>query len=445
MWQIPLFVILATLLSQACKGTDQKGLARTKTLDSIAFGSIDLEKYQCRAANVANRALITDDQIVFDKSSGESWTKTDITDSREAVNDYFSALPNEVVSLFTQRFGGTVLITRSPQKYCENAYYKKPLEKGELPKGCFNFVSDPTGRSAPIFTIVQTPDPKEIRYYGPQIFGYIYAQFYSRLDINPKTRMISPSEHETSDFVSLKEDVAEAFLRDIVNLPNGNGAGANLTGIKNILGESALDNLKQASTPRLMDRAFTPEEDDKRRSFRDYVFANSFQSAHCNDESRRIASEKFKKSFEQFSSINRKVSELSRLLMGTEYADSGLQYGNEVGFSLASGGGLSALMPLFGRLQGMRSGGGGGPDLAGLFSSLLTGSGGGGSSPQFSAQSVVSNMFKSFAQLHRGLAAAGCTGSNCGGCTGNCCGGTCSMCPNGNVGGGCGSCSVYPG
>lgn len=436
--QATLFVagFLAATLS-ACKAIPQDSYARVKTLDSIANGSLNLDAYQCKGSNSVD---ISDQKIIFDKTDGSKITETKKTELRKAVKDYMSALPESAEALFL-KFDGQVLITSKSSEICSASHYGRNLDeaKGEKTDGCFHFVNDPSGRKGAIFTIVHSPDAKKIRYYGPQIFGYLYAQFYSRLTIATNKKSLLISEQEPMQLTTLKEKVANAFLADILATKN-----YKIDVIENLLGVNSNEELKKTSIESPLER-LTSLKDKKRRSqFLDYVYANSFQSAHCNNTSREVAKSQFKKSAALFGEINSAVVQVSALFNGMPVEQSKQNRASNAfaltqsELSLGGGDILSSIMPLFGQLTGMGgSGGFGGGGLAGLLSSIL----GGGSSDGFSAlKGDGTNTNQLAGSLFSMLSDCGCEDGNCSGCQGGCSGGCCSSCDDGSCGGSCGSC-----
>ncbi len=421
----------------SCKQKEIDSAARIKTLDSIASGVLNIDAYQCKGSA---SSTISDASIIFDKNDTTALSEQKKSDLRRAVKDYFSALPPSAEALFL-KLGGQVVISSRSSDLCKNAHFGKSLDasQGEVTDGCFNFVSDPSGKSTPIFTIVQSPDAKKIRYFGPQIFGYMYAQFYSRLSLAPGGKGIVIVDKETTSFVGHKERVANAFLNDLLVMKN-----YQFDALKNLLGQNVASELRSGDTLGPLDRISALRDQGRRSQFLDYVYANSFQSAHCNSTSLDVARQKFKQSSNLFADIDAAVVDVSSILMGGSAQPRESAAGKSGGFALAGGDLLSSVMPLLGKLQSMAGGGaaGGMGGIANLFSSLMSGAGGGGLQSVLGSMGGLSKLKDSFGGLFGELASAGCSGGNCGGCSGgNCSGGTCSNCANGNCGGSCGSCS----
>jgi hypothetical protein len=435
-------IIISGLLASgllACKAQSDLSTSRVKTLDSIANGTLNLDAYQCKGSK---QASIGDEKIVFDISNGQAFSDGRKSELRKAVKDYFSSLPDSAESLFL-KFGGQVLITGKASEICSSSHYGRNLDdsKGEKTDGCFHFVNDPTGREGAIFTIVHSPDAKKIRYYGPQIFGYLYAQFYSRLTIGANRKSLAISQQEPMQLITLKEKVANAFLADILTTKD-----YKIDVLENLLGENSNTELKNLEISPPLERLSSLKDPKKRSQFLDYVYANSFQSAHCNSTSRDVAKNKFKKSAALFSEVDAAVNQVSAALIGKS-SSSAPSAGSSDAFSLAEGGLLSlggggilsSIMPLFGNLLGMSDGGGGG--IADLFMSLL-GGGLGGNGGAFQQQGGGFDPSNMAGALFSQLSSCGCQGGNCKGCSGGCSGGCCSSCSNGSCGGSCGSCSA---
>lgn len=433
---LPLVTCLLSCISLAsCKTQVDDSSSRIKTLDSIASGTLNIDSYQCKGSS---QTSITEQKIIFDKSDSSNISETRRTELRKAVKDYFSALPDSAESLFL-KFGGQVLITSKASEICSASHYGRNLDetKGEKTDGCFHFVNDPTGKGGAIFSIVHSPDAKKIRYYGPQIFGYLYAQFYSRLNVSSDRKGLVISEQEPMQLIALKEKVANAFLSDILATKN-----YKVDVIENLLGRNSNQELQNTAISSPIERLSSLKNLQKRSQFLDYVYANSFQSAHCNNASREVARTKFKRSASLFSEMNAAVIQVSAALNGTsESAATASATTSSNSFSLAGGDLLSSVMPLFSNLFGMSNGGNsGGGSIANIFMSLLGGNLGGldGLSQQGGGSGIGDMASTLFSQL----SASGCEGGNCTGCQGGCSGGCCSSCSNGSCGGSCGSCSA---
>ena len=432
---------IVSITAMSCKSETDNSSSRIKTLDSIASGRLNIDSYQCKGSN---QTSITDQKIVFDKSDRTTLSEGRKSELRKAVKDYFSALPDSAESLFL-KFGGQVLITARASEICSASHYGRNLDetKGEKTEGCFHFVNDPTGKSGAIFSIVHSPDAKKIRYYGPQIFGYLYAQFYSRLNVSADRKRLTISEHEPMQLITLKEKVANAFLSDILATKN-----YKIDVIENLLGANSNQELQNTSISAPIERLSSLKSREKRGQFLDYVFANSFQSAHCNNASREVARTNFKRSANLFAEINAAVIHVSAALNGQQKPSTAATPKansfslSESGLSLAGGELLSSVMPLFSNLLGMSSGGdvSTGEGITNLLMSLLGGgSGGMDSAIQQGGGAGAGDMASA---LFSQLASCGCEGGNCTGCQGGCSGGCCSSCSNGSCGGNCGSCSA---
>jgi hypothetical protein len=237
--------------------------------------------------------------------------------------------------------------------------------------------------------------------------------------------------------IALKEKVANAFLSDILATKN-----YKVDVIENLLGVNSNQELQNTAISSPIERLSSLKNLQKRSQFLDYVYANSFQSAHCNNASREVARTKFKRSASLFSEMNAAVIQVSAALNGTsESAATASATTSSNSFSLAGGDLLSSVMPLFSNLFGMSNGGNsGGGSIANIFMSLLGGNLGGldGLSQQGGGSGIGDMASTLFSQL----SASGCEGGNCTGCQGGCSGGCCSSCSNGSCGGSCGSCSA---
>jgi|GEM_PF-2383880 len=321
--QLTRMMIFAGLLAgtAACKSGQDSSV---KTLDAIASGGIT-NLYQCGGNN---QARITPDKIIFDASSslaGESeGTKAPL---RQAVTDYFTAIDPSMQELFL-KLGGQVLITDEERvaDFCRAARQRTAAgnNTGDTVHGCFLFVDDPTGQKSSIFTIVHAASPERIRYFGPQIFGYLYAQFYSRLGISKRQgASFSVNKTESMEFISYKEQLTDAFLKDMLA-----SSKYNLNNLSPILGTNADAELRSFNgESRLMDALTmrkagdsavpsSAEKERRRAQVRDYFFAHAFQSMNCNADSLEVARREFPKSLEAHKQVNMALLAISAELSG---------------------------------------------------------------------------------------------------------------------------------
>jgi hypothetical protein len=435
-----LWVFLATfsVLGVSCKRQKTDNTSRIKTLDSIASGVLNIDAYQCKGSS---NSAIPDSHIIFDKLDPTPPSSQAKTELRQAVKDYLSALPPSAEALFI-RLGGRIMISNRSSELCQNAHFGSPLDasQGEAVDGCFNFVSDPRGKSKPIFTIVQSANAKKIRYYGPQIFGYLYAQFYSRLAIAKDGKRLEIAPEEAMSVVGHKERVANAFLRDVLAIQD-----FKFDALQNLLGPNAAAELRKDGSSEPLERLSTMKDKRRRAQFTDYVYANSFQSAHCNSLSLQVAKTKFKYSSELFADVDAAVIDISTQLTGGQSQRKQPAKGKTDGFSLEGGGLLSAIMPLFGKLTSLIGtiGGAAGGGLASLFGFLLNGDMSGSMPTNDTTIGEDSAAEESFGELYSDLSSSGCEESNCGDVSGdNCSGGSCSNTDNGSCGETSGSCTT---
>ncbi len=309
----------------ACKSSQDSSV---KTLDAIASGGIT-KLYQCSGAN---QARITPDKIIFDANSslageGEG-TKAPL---RKAVSDYFTAIDPSMQELFL-KLGGNVLITDEERVagYCRAARQRTAAgtNTGDTVHGCFLFVDDPTGEKPSIFTIVHAASPERIRYFGPQIFGYLYAQFYSRLGISKRQgASFSVNKNESMEFINYKELIADAFLRDMLaskkyNMNNlspllGVNADAELRAFAGDAGLMDALSMRKASDSSVPS---TTEKERRRAQVRDYFFAHAFQSMNCNTDSLEVTRREFPRSLEAYTQVNTALVMISSELSGVASA-----------------------------------------------------------------------------------------------------------------------------
>lgn len=442
---------LFILSGAGCKQVDKSGV---KTLDAVANGGIT-KLYQC---NGSHPVKLPASRIVFDRNAAISNSGGEHTNLRGAVSDYFSALDPAIQQLFID-LGGQVMITDESRiaEYCNVSRAKGPegQRTGDATHGCFLFVDDPSGQKETVFTLVQSASAENIRYFGPQIFGYLYAQFYSRLA--PPTRQgaaFSIAANEGMQFVSYKEKLADAFLADILASEK-----YSFNALSVILGESAESELRgtakgsslvNALSFRRSGESAKPDSatrERRREQVLDYLFSHAFQSMNCNAEALAVTKADFRQSFRAFEEINAGLVQLSRQLAGGEVSSgySKLALSGSEGKSGAIVAGAAGedpalalnmdfqqifgmLMPVIGQL-----GIPGADKIASILPALLSGNGMdiGKLIPALTGLLTQSQLGKS-GGLFNAVASAGCQGGNCGrgNCNGgNCIGGNCSSCP----------------
>lgn len=392
--------IMAFGFLSACKSASTSDI---KTLDAIASGGIT-KLYQCRGKN---EVRIKSDKIIFDRQAGiagSSESEKEIL--REAVTDYFSAIDPAMQELFL-KLGGSILITDQDHigDYCRTARSQSAEgnKAEDLLHACFTFIDDPSGARASIFTIVHTASAEKIRYFGPQIFGYLYAQFYSRL---APAKMVGASfsvnSTEAVQFITYKENIADAFLKDMLatskyNIENLSPIlGSNSTSeLRAFTGQAgfldALSLRKSSDTAELG----SAEKERRRAQIRDFFFANAYQSMNCNAEALDVTRKNFPHSAAAYIEINDALLRLSSELTGIHSSQSSnsetfaLTDGGEGGSdrrqvskSISKAGGLDfltllqSLMPMIGPMLG-KLGIPGLSSLSGTFGGLLGGGGGG--------------------------------------------------------------------
>jgi hypothetical protein len=457
--KISLMVALVAVASVGFGCRKKETRQELKTLDSIVTGVNQLE--QCKGSN----ALVDDNKlkINFDdpKSSKHYQTAADQDKMRTAVKDYLSALPTDVQKVFFEGFGGSVLISEKADRLCNAAKGLKQPDGavGERTEGCFVFATDPKNQKSAILTVIHYPDARNIRYYGPQIFGYLYAQFFPRIASGSLGKAFDLKRDVTGDFQIHKKNLANFFLLDLVS------AKIDLAPMANLLGKNAMKELQGSSDneANLFDRLSLDISDSAARALRqeqvqDYFFAHAFQSMHCTASTLTTAQSKYKNSYNAFLSIDGAILDVSKSLLGkkVEQPVSAPASGQS---ALALGGGLggnfmSMIMPMLGQGGGMGSGG-----LLSMFQSfggqgglgnMMNGSGVNNANynnnylPQ-QGFDPMQNMGGTSdpSQIFNMLAQAGADGGTCPGgcCNGGCCsGGNCSNCANGNCGGCSGGC-----
>jgi hypothetical protein len=458
---VRLLGILAALTSLAisasgCK-VSSENTSQQKTLDNFAAGRT-VRVNECKGSETV---ILSNDRIKF---SGAQFSGADGEKSKEthraAVRDYMSALPREIQQTFIN-FGGQVLITERAAELCARPFSETGspqfvAQGREQLESCFIYAKDPSAsgaQSQAIFTIVHKPDVKAIRHGGVRVFGFLYAQFFPRLQRSPAGSAIPYTFNnkllsDDSGFRGYKSRIAASFLTDMVDkgtydLANlapllGDGAAGVIT--ENVRSGSA-DPLKNVTWRRKGESTLTLAEQDIRRDrFMDFVFAEAFDSMRCSSASVAVMKAEFPKTHREFVAVDQAIIMLSQKL--AESVNPASASAGERSFSLAGGGsatgaGLSTnnlaslLNLLFPALAGASgtSGASGGPGVLGQGGDSLQ-------APQGVDLSQLQNMQGMFGNLFQDLQQGGCVGGTCncdGGCAGGCCGNA--------AGGGCTTCS----
>jgi hypothetical protein len=462
---------LAILLG-GCKSAGEKRAA-LKTLDSIATGTTEL--YQCAGNNGVPAQLASSlGKIVFDKADKKlgEMHEADKTKIRDAVKQYFTAISPEIQRVFFEGFGGSILISNRIDDLCaaSRKYQALDAQSEERTEGCFAFATDIQNKGNAILTLIHRPDAKKIQYYGPQLIGYLYAQFFPRIvPSKDPGKLFDIADTEATIMHEQKRKVANSFLKDLLDRK------ADLGPLEKILGANGIGQIQMAASSMAKNTSETPLMDSltfdgdpapeaRKTQLMDFFFANAFQSMHCNAKSLEVADKLFPESKANFAKVDTAILELSNTLMpgaiSPKTASASVPAGGN-GFALAQSGPpgmLGMLMPVLagggGGLGGLLggAGGGGAGGLAALFSAFSGGKNGNwpmnsvsNNQPRIGQQNQQRN--GSYSDLYSQLASAGSQGGTCPGgcCNGGSCsgcqGGSCSNCSNGNCGGCSGGCS----
>jgi len=281
----------------SCKpwGTDSSGL---KTLDNFASGSRDTlnecngdpKSRNSKGLGVILSAL--DKKILwYSKKNKEPMLK--------AIHDGFSAVPPDFQNAFME-LGGQIVVSSKSNILCTAqerlAAFKddkkfsvkelKVLKEGlDEVAACYQFTPPSVyklqnKRDGQVLSIVLPDDVTEIKHSFVRSFGFLVSQVYARLKVNTDNDEVYWTSTENSKFRTLKQEIAGAFLKDISNTENASRF------------KSYLANGKASNA-------------DK-RSFQDFVYAESFDSYYCNayasgsKNTRNVMKSKFKNTYKAF-------------------------------------------------------------------------------------------------------------------------------------------------
>jgi len=263
-------------------------------------------------------------------------------------------------------------------------------------------------------------------------------------------------------FISYKEAVADAFLKDMLA-----SSKFNLDNLSPVLGLNASKELRgYAGNSGLLDALSLRKAGDasdvagqekvrRRAQIRDFFFAHAFQSMNCNAQALAVTRREFPKSLAAYNQINVALLQISSQLSGAAQLAAGKSSALQRKSSTIKAGAMDltmllALLPMLNQQQNFNPRAGY-PSMANQNMGNPLGyppsnpyqypnqnryqQSQGGSFPMFA--NLFPNLGKSFGdagQLGSGLA------SSCSG--GSCCGGNCSTCADGTCGPSCASCGV---
>lgn len=248
-----------------------------------------------------------------------------------AVHSYLTAIPIDVQDAFV-KLNGRILITDKAPTLCASGS-DNPQTPGYVGgarhiQGCFIFKKSAAGKD--VFTIVHSPDPAGIAHSGVRIFGFLWAQFYTRLTAGAgSSGKYSLKNQEAPSAARAKFHLANRFLRDVASSTKfgltslepllGSGAAAIITG--NVIGKVETADAFDGVTFAYADdpTAWTNAQKDSARSLRrqrfvDYVYADAFDSLHCNAATQKTIREDFEKTYAAFLPIDATIAAMAKAI-----------------------------------------------------------------------------------------------------------------------------------
>jgi len=310
------YITLGLTLLLSCKDA----ASDLGSLENFAANSKDATRHnQCRASDAVsgdtfNRAVYAYDansdrrnllRILSDAERAQqkaervhvAWDNIPAARQEALANELnitLTAVPRWAQDSFAE-LGGLIHVTDNPAAICGVAFSDATSPNfidrrhADTIESCW--VQASRGEQNTLQLIIKA-DAKAIQHNLVRGFGYLHAQFYSTMIANhgnaavPFTRTLQPSVH----YEPIKEELVQAFLRDkhshaqlfdegSLDYILGSGSGEIIT--RNLA--SSGDMLNGVSFDYAGSGSVTAEQMKLRKNrFKDYVFAEAFDSYYCN-------------------------------------------------------------------------------------------------------------------------------------------------------------------
>lgn len=287
--------ISSVLLLLSCK-QPISGHSDEKTLDNFAAQTM-VSRNSCSGAEPVNQGLMNRTKINEASCAGSSDPLC------QSVSAYLSAVPRDVQAAF-DAMGGSISIRSDAVQICQAQLNDRTSPQftsnasAQQIDACYVYVNDTVQRKS-ILTFVMPPDAGAIRYQGVRLFGFFFAQFVPYTTGNrAQGFQFVPQQNQQQGLLDLKSSLANAFLTDLANIQKQNPQGMmSLSNMNAMLGENAhqkvINNLEGQRAPleglsfASSGESLTPDQMTLRKlRFMDFVFAESFDSQHCSQETR---------------------------------------------------------------------------------------------------------------------------------------------------------------
>ncbi len=336
-------IYLSTSIIAACKMPVPGNISEQKTLDNFAAQDL-VSVNSCSGSNVVRPAL--SERIVVNKIScaqipAQSPDKKFCHD----VQAYLSAVPVEVQDAFLA-MGGSISVRPDSAQLCgdimsrENSPQFAPAAERQKIDSCFMFVQGKAGSKdagKSVLTLVHSMSSENIRHNGVRLFGFLYAQFVPRLNesvdvAGRKTFAFDARLPLGNAFETYKTDLARNFFTDVYNLEKAGGK-IKVSNLAPLIGSEGaariIANLNAGKVDVFEGLTFgqSPQEivSATSRQFRlqrikDFIFAETFDSLVCSNQTRQVAARDFKKTHDFFAELLPVIKERSRLLSSSSAA-----------------------------------------------------------------------------------------------------------------------------
>lgn len=311
-----------------CKPNVQEA-TQVKTLDNFAIG----EKVRTNVCSVnpavrsgkefVNPLADTEGRIRFGDDVAESLRTT----LRKDISETLTAVPAETQQMFI-KLGGYINVTSKTGELCSKRF--KQAGKNKTASGlegitaCFTYDTQGTKSR---FRINITPNDGDIKHSLVRVFGYMYAQFYSRIGeaegaAKAAGDKLELKESESFRFANIKIRLAQNFLADMVESKTFDlatmekiiGSGSEKIIRQNYAALNKVSTSKKVNLSDEINQNFdtktdavvaatkdfdllngvsfvypgekieltAEQKDTRRRRFEDYVFAEAYDSFYCH-------------------------------------------------------------------------------------------------------------------------------------------------------------------
>jgi len=163
-----------------------------------------------------------------------------------------------------------------------------------------------------------------LRHSGTRVFALAFGQYFTKLVQNTGNYSdalpFSVGPSDLPGMEATKEEIAAAFLEDLVAHNEAKHANYKLSNMEPFLGASGVssvkNNISSAKTELSPDAVFKGVDTTSRQRFSDFVFAEAFDSFQCSSKTRSDMEKEFSKSFKQYQVVHPKMVSFAGRLAG---------------------------------------------------------------------------------------------------------------------------------